>query len=488
MWPTPVPGWADEGGREMAGQNKNRCSSVSCSVGGQRWIGVPFLLALLVPVMAAVTEVPQETGTPSQRVVRVTEEGFRSPAELSVAINPTDPDNLVITSLAAGPIRGAAITNYAYVSRDGGLSWTTVLHPNPHGRTQGDDAVTFDLQGRAFHSYISFDGIRIPRPRKAWNGIFVSRSDDGGSTWNDPVPVVDHFNTVEPFEDKPWLVTDDTPDSPHSGNLYLAWTRFDVYGSDDPADSTHILFSRSTDGGESFSVPFRISDSGGDAVDSDDTVEGAVPAVGPEGEVYVAWAGPRGIVFDRSMDGGWSFGEDRVITQNPGGWDIPVPGMTRHNGMPVTGVDLSLGQDRGTVYVNWIDARNGDPDVFVMASRDGGDSWEAPVRVNDDPVGNGKAQLFTWMAVDPVDGSVNVVYLDRRNHEGPTQEVYVARSTDGGRSFTNHPVDQDPFTCSESLFYGDYLTIAAYAGGVVAAWPHCLGDGSLALSAAIFDF
>ena len=91
----------------------------------------------------------------------------------------------------------------------------------------------------------------------------------------------------------------------------------------------------------------------------------------------------------------------------PGGWDAPVDGLERHNGMPVAAVDVSTGAARGTVYVNWIDTRNGDPDVFVAASRDGGTTWEAPVRVNDDP--KGAVQMFTWMAVDPVDGSINVV-------------------------------------------------------------------------------
>jgi hypothetical protein len=451
-------------------------------------VGLPLLFAVLVPVLGATREA-QEGGIPAgHRVVRITDEGFRSPAELSVAIDPTDPENVVVVSLAAGPPEGPGTTNYAYVSRDGGVSWSTVAQPNPDRRTQGDDAVTFDAQGRAFRSYISFEGIRIPRPRKAWNGIFVSRSDDKGMSWSDPVPVVDHINTVEPFEDKPWLITDNVPDSPHFGNLYVAWTRFDVYGSADPADSTQILFSRSLDGGETFSVPIRISDTGGDAVDSDDTVEGAVPAVGAGGEVYVAWAGPRGIVFDRSEDGGWTFGIDRVVATNPGGWDMPVPGMVRHNGMPVTGVDLSGGPDGGTVYINWIDQRNGDLDVFVLASRDGGESWESPVRVNDDPFRNGKDQLFTWMAVDPEDGSVNIVFLDRRDTQGTTQRVTVARSTDGGRTFANTTVDQEAFSCADAGFYGDYLAIAAQAGMVVAAWPHCVADESLALSAAVFRY
>ncbi len=464
-----------------------KCALEGCDVGGRRWRGLPLLLVLIFPGLGAAYSGRMQSG-PEVRVARITPEGFPRPAELSVAINPTDPENLVVVSMAGGPPGGPSITNYAYVSRDGGRSWATVSNPNPQGRLQGDDAVTFDARGRAFRSYISFDGIRVERPRVARTGIFVTRSDDGGMSWGDPATVVDHLNTVEPFEDKPWLVADDIPISPHFGNVYVAWTRFDVYGSPDPADSTQILFSRSLDGGESFSVPFRISDSGGDAVDSDNTVEGAVPAVGPGGEVYVAWAGPRGIVFDRSLDGGWTFGRDRVLSDNPGGWDIPVEGMVRHNGMPVTGVDLSRGPHRGTVYVNWIDTRYGDPDVFLLASRDGGESWEEPVRVNDDPLGNGKAQLFTWMAVDPVDGSVNVVFLDRRDTEGTAQRVTVARSTDGGRSFTNYRVEQEPFACPEGIFYGDYLGIAAHGGRVVAGWTHCGEGNSLSLYAGVFDF
>ncbi|MBK7266279.1 MAG: hypothetical protein IPI12_08095 [Ignavibacteriales bacterium] len=41
----------------------------------------------------------------------------------------------------------------------------------------------------------------------------------------------------------------------------------------------------------------KISDKSGDCVDEDNTVEGAVPAVGPNGEVYVSWTGPYGLLF-----------------------------------------------------------------------------------------------------------------------------------------------------------------------------------------------
>src|SRR5437868_5614266 len=115
-----------------------------------------------------------------------------------------------------------------------------------------------------------------------------------------------------------------------------------------------------------FAMPARISDGAGDCRDSDNTVEGAVPAVAPNGDVYIVWAGPLGLVFKKSTDGGLTFGKEKVISQMPGGWDFSVAGLERANGMPITGVDLSNSPNKGTLYVNWIDARNSDPDVFVM--------------------------------------------------------------------------------------------------------------------------
>jgi hypothetical protein len=303
------------------------------------------------------------------------------------------------------------------------------------------------------------------------------------------VPVVDHINTAIPFEDKPWLGVDDGQESPHRGNVYVAWTRFDVYGSADPAHTSHIWFARSRDRARTFTPPVRVSDAPGDAKDSDGTVEGVVPSVGPDGEVYLAWAGPAGIAFDRSLDGGYTFGTDTVVAAMPGGWDIPLPGVTRHNGMPVTAVDRSHGPHRGTVYVNWIDLRNGDADVFVAASKDGGRTWSAPVRVNDDPKGNGRHQLFTWMAVDPADGAVYAAFLDRRDTAGTDNAVTLARSVDGGRTFANHRVDRPPFPSSEKVFYGDYLGVDAHGGRVAVIYPAAVdGPRQLALETAVFTF
>ncbi len=444
-----------------------------------------LLIIALAATLVGATLSGAGRGAPTHVVVPISEPGARRPAEVAVAINPTFPEHVIAVSLQGGRPGTARVTDFAYVSTDGGLTWKTVAAANPQGRTQGDDSIAFGGDGTAYHAYISFDGIRVDRPARASSGIFVQSTRDG-LTWSDPVPVVDHVNSAIPFEDKPWIAADNGAESPHRGNVYVVWTRFDVYGSADPEHHSHIWFSRSRDAGRTFLPPVRVSDLPGDAKDSDGTVEGVVPSTGTKGEVYLVWGGPRGLEFDRSLDGGWSFGVDKVIQEQPGGWDQPQPGIERHNGMPVTAVDHSRGTFRGSLYVNWIDERNGDPDVFVMASRDGGITWESPVRVNDDP--KGAAQLFTWMAVDPADGSINVVFHDRRGLTGTLTGATLARSIDGGKTFVNYHIDMPPFAMSDAIFFGDYNGIAALDGRVVAGFPRQEPGPNTRVMAAVFRF
>jgi hypothetical protein len=406
------------------------------------------------------------------QITRVTGPDALRPAEVAVAIDPADADHLVAVSGQGGRPGGPRFTDFAYASFDGGRTWTTTPTDNGHDRVHGDDSITIARDGTAYHAFIAFDGIRVARADRASSGIYVESSRDGVK-WTTPVPVVDHINTAIPFEDKPWVTVDDAQDSPNRGNVYVAWTRFDVYGSNNPEDKSHIWFSRSRDGGRTFMVPVRVSDQPGDAKDSDGTVEGAVPAIGLNGEVYLVWAGPKGLMFDKSTDGGYSWGADAMIATLPGGWDEPVKGLERHNGMPVTAVDHSTGPNRGTLYVNWMDERNGkdDPDVFLISSRDGGRTWSPPLRVNDDPKGNRREQLFSWMAVDRADGSVNIAFLDRRDFTDTQQGLTLARSVDGGRTFVNHKLPIRPFTIDEAVFYGDYIGIGAQAGRVAILYP-----------------
>lgn len=451
----------------------------------KRVVGTWLVVGLVVVVVhgrefrTAGVDLPFTIQSPKHAVYRVSDPLAMNPVESSVSIDPGNRDRIVAVSYQTGFAQPPRTTGYIYVSHDGGRTWRNERAANPLGRTQGDDVVTFAGPGVALHTYISFLGIRTPRPPRAENGIFVTRSNDSGVTWSNPVAAVDHANTVLPFEDKPWIAA--------SGDtVYLAWTRFDEYGVKDPNCRTHIVVARSTDGAKTFAMPRPISDAPGDCVDSDNTVEGAVPAIGVDGRVHVVWAGPKGLVHDSSRDG-LEWNADRVIAETPGGWDIPIPGITRHNGMPVTAVDAGNGPHRGALYVNWIDTRNGDPDVFVMRSRDNGATWSAPVRVNDDPVKNGAVQFFTWMAVDPSDGSINVLFYDRRGRKGTVSGLTLARSTDGGQTFVNHAVPVPDFEVTDKITFGDYLGVDAKAGRVAGVFPHVVA-GKVIISAAVFDF
>lgn len=393
-----------------------------------------------------------------------------SAEEVSIAINPLDPDNII----AGSNLR------WHYASFDGGKTWT---QGELGGGTWGDPAVLFDRGGRAYIANLVY----------GWDAILVRRSDDGGRTWSDPVKLFGpSSDSARPgsfyrssLQDKEYLATD-LSDGPHGGNIYAAWTDFTRYGSQNPADSSVIVFARSTNRGESFEPFVRISDRGGNAIDSDETVEGAVPAVGPDGEVYVAWAGPEGLYFDRSFDGGVTFGADRLISDMPGGWDINISGISRANGLPVTVADVSPSPHRGTIYVNWVDQRNGDPDVFILKSTDRGDTWSGPIRVNDDPVGNGRDQFFTWATVDPITGDLWVVFHDRRLYDSDSTDVFLARSTDGGETFTNQRLSDVAFYPSPLIFFGDYNGIAAYGGRVRPIWVE-LDQGELSIHTALID-
>jgi hypothetical protein len=436
------------------------------------------LVPALLMSLAAVAVADAQTGRPTTPAAVAVTTGPHSAVETAIAINPANPDHIVGSAVVTlGNPSDRRITNFTYVSLDAGRTWATVPMANPEGRVQGDDAIAIDHTGRIYRTYLGFAHLRDPDGVFPKNGLFLSATNGIGLTWEEPVTLVDHLNSIVPFEDKPYPGVDLSADSPYRGNLYLTWTRFTRYGSASPADSSFIYLVMSRDGGMTFSRPTRLPADGGDAVDGDDTVEGAVPAAGPLGEVYTSWGGPRGIEFTRSLDGGRTWEHARTVLEQPGGWDIGIDGLGRANGMPVTAVDISNGPNRGAVYINWADLRNnggqdGDADVFISRSDDRGQTWSAPLRVNQDPVGNDRDQFFTWLSVDPVDGSVNIVYYDRREGDGRGIHVYLARSEDGGVRFTEQRISSESFVPNPNLFFGDYNGVSAYGGRVACIWTH----------------
>ena len=165
----------------------------------------------------------------------------------------------------------------------------------------------------------------------------------------------------------------------------------------------------------------------------------------------------------------------------------------------------------GSVHVVFQDNRNGgqdwdaskpgatlsDIDIFTTASSDGGRTWSAAVRVNQDPLGDHRDQFFPWSAYGP-DGTLYVAYLDRAldpgggppgasfqlpNPGGRLIGRSLAVSHDGGASFTARAVSTGLFDGNLGFrkggFLGDYTGIAAGPLGAFTAWPDTRRAGTL---------
>ncbi len=368
--------------------------------------------------------------------------------EPAIMINPKNTNIMVA---------GSNITNY-YYSNDAGYTWSKDSLTSTYG-VWGDPCLIADTAGNFYFFHLSGH-----YNNQNWlDRIVCQKSSDNGQTWsNGTYAGLDGTKD----QDKEWAIVDR-----QNNNIYMTWTQFDEYDSQTPGDSSNIMFSKSIDAGLNWSNAIRINKIAGDCIDSDNTVEGAVPAVGPNGEIFVSWVGPAGLVFDKSTDQGNSWLENDIfITDVPGGWDFDIPAINRCNGLPVTKCDLSNGPHHGAIYVNWSDQRNGitDTDVWLVKSTDGGSNWSNPIRVNDDPAG--KHQFFTWMDIDQTNGFIYFVYYDRRNHNDNYTDVYMAVSKDGGNTFTNFKISENSFLPSSSLFFGDYTNISAHNNVIRPIW------------------
>ncbi|MEY3270133.1 MAG: hypothetical protein RIS89_229, partial [Bacteroidota bacterium] len=310
--------------------------------------------------------------------------------EPSIAINPRNPNEITA---------GTVLQGY-HISTDGGNTWKSSVLKSPYG-VYGDPVLQYDQTGRLYYFHLSDYSKTSHLDR-----IVCQVADQPGKFSKGSFPKPNGTKV----QDKHWVVID-----PKTNVLYMTWTQFDAYDSADPKDTSIIVFSKSTDRGLSWTDPIRISKYGGDCLDGDNTVEGAVPAVGPNGEIFVSWTGPRGIMFQKSTDGGLTWlSEERKLADHVGGWDIQIPGIYRANGFPFLMSDMSGGPHNGTLYLNWCDQRNGtdNTDVWLIKSTDAGQTWSAPIQVNQDK--DSRHQFLTSMAIDQVRGDLHFVYYDRR--------------------------------------------------------------------------
>jgi BNR/Asp-box repeat len=413
------------------------------------------------------------TPNPSFTNVQIaTGSGFNStgPCEPTICINPVNAENI-----AAG-----AILDAYYWSEDGGRTWKNEQLKSRLG-VFGDPVLVADAKGHFYYAHLSDPEGKQWQSKKLLDRIVIQKSTDGGKTYSEGTYCGENHPKDQ---DKHWLCVD-----PKSGTIYCTWTEFDEYNNADTTKfKSRILFSKSTDGGQTWSPSVKINQYDGDCLDDDKTTEGAVPTVGPNGELYVAWAWNNKIWFDYSMDGGTTWlAKDILVAEQPGGWTYDVFGISRCNGLPVLDCDRSNGPHRGTLYVNWSDQRNGDTDtdIWVSRSTDGGKTWTKALRVNDDPAG--KDQFLTWLTVDQVTGHLYSVFYDRRAYADNRTDVYLAVSRNGGTSFENMKISESPFDPVKYVFFGDYNHISAHNGRVRPIWTR-LDNKVLSVWTALIDF
>lgn len=404
---------------------------------------IPLLCSLLFVCAASLRAQPVN--------VRISDPSLRDPEEVSIALNPRNLNELAV---------GANI-RYLFRSSDGGFNWDNTQLNSDYG-FWGDPCLTYDDSGVLYYEHLS--GANWQDPEFLWR-IVVQRSTDNGLNF-DGGQQIGYFPPT--MQDKAWLGLDRSQTASR-GNLYTSWTEFDRYGSKLPPDSSRIYFSMTSDRSLSWSDRVRIDDTAGDCLDGSYTDEGATSAATKDGSVLVAWSARNEIYLDESSDGGKTFGKDRVITDQPGGWDFSIPGVNRANGFAMLASDLNAKSPYyGRVYLMWSDQRRGVTDVYFMHSTDNGASWSPRLQVNSDS--SLKHHFFPSLALDPVTARIYIVYYDRRNYDDDRTDVYLAKSIDGGESFSDQKISESVFRPVDSVFFGDYMHIVAHAGHVYPVW------------------
>lgn len=461
--------------------------------------------------------IPFETagdGNGSRCNVRITGQppGMNGPAnELTISADPTNGLRLVAGAkdytLAGADQRCGPNRVWAgyYWSEDGGYTWGNALMP---GHDQGltgqatnplagygcttDPVVVWDDDGHAFYSGLSYSAARAPAlPSQVplvtsdtvGSNVWIARSDNGGKTWTPRL--VAQADGVTAFHDKQWFTVDYG-----SGNIYVTWSLFltppgngtvsSLLPQKDPSYLTdQIVFSRSTDGGRTYSAPtvlFETNTTGTTQVpDPEFDKQFSTPAVDRAGRIYVLWNALGTFWMTRSEDQGLTWSDAQPILATVPEVPNPLPPTSfRTHTYPILAVDRSKNNETtGTLYVVY-SAKNGtdNADVFLVRSRDAGRTWSSPMRVNDD--NTTRDQFMPWADVGP-QGDLHVAFYDRRDDpQNRDLHLYYAHSKNGTRFDPNVRVTELPINATLSRhqggfeFMGDYLGVSEGPNG----WVH----------------
>jgi len=392
-----------------------------------------------------------------------------------VAVNPTDPANIIGVFQQDRWSTGGSRGLVASRSTDGGQSWAESFAAfsecsggDPVYDRASDPWVTFDTAGNAYQISLSISA------DQATSAVLVSKSTDQGATWGSPVTLIRDETTAN-FNDKESITGDPT----RPGHVYAVWDQVTSPGGlpsrplDLPSLLSHgvPLFSRTTDGGATWSTPTPMADALLGTV-------GNQIAVLPNGTlVDVFWGYRRagllptpnslfvGVMTSTDAGENWSRPmqvSNYVSAVSCDGEQVCDP----DTGEPVRAgtnlPDIAVDPDTGRVYVVWADARfsGGTTTDVVLSSSVDGTNWTTPVKVNQTPV---PVAAFNPAVDVSSDGTVGVLYYDFRENTpapGLPTTVFLAHSHDAGATWTEQQLgaafDMENAPVARGLFLGDY--------------------------------
>jgi hypothetical protein len=419
---------------------------------------------------AAVVVMPIQASSTSSSVktlANITNDGPDSNGdnEVDIAINPTNPDNLIAAWNDYGPGQSCGL-GYSF---DGGKTWATswLRGVTPLGGNAtfdygaGDPSVGFLNDGTAVLTCAAW-GASTSQP----SAIFASRSTDGGRNWA-PAQQLTYGQNLGHTQDHNMLTIDR-----YGNRVLLAYSVWNGYHA-----RSYALIS--SDGGNTYAGPYEIaSDYKANAVDRFDvSLAGA-----PDGTVYATsgiwqhvqeWS-EQAVVVSQLRPGESAFTRSVKVRDL-----VPAP-MTLPGESWRTSMQASIGvEGDGTVDLLTGDLATGNLDIYLARSRDHGASFPASEQAN--LTHDSSDQVMPWMSVRP-GGRIDIVYYDYDRTTGLMDADYgqvAPGTTTLARTVVQSGIDGDaqpPRGAGHSSFIGDYIGIDSTDKLVAIAWT---GNGPL---------